>query len=75
MMAAWSKVKSDTVKGSPQEPMSEDELVAKFRDCLEFGVGAQRTEADRLAQAVDSLEKSKDAARDIVSAFPQSRSI
>jgi len=62
---------ADTIKGSPQEPLSEGDLLAKFRDCLEFGLGASRTDTDRLAQVVDGLERSADAARDIVTAFPQ----
>ena len=40
---------STTIKGSPEEPMSEDELIAKFRACLDFGLGASRPQADRLA--------------------------
>lgn len=62
---------SETVmKGSPQQPLTEAELMTKFRDCLEFGLGAARTDAERLAGAVSGLERSTDAARDIVSAFP-----
>lgn len=66
------EVRSDTIKGSPQEPMSEDELLAKFRDCLEFGLGARRADADRLADAVMNLDTAEDAAAAIVGAFPQS---
>jgi 2-methylcitrate dehydratase PrpD len=61
---------TDTIKGSPQSPMSEAELTAKFRSCFEFGVGATHAQSDRLAEVVFDLEKSKDAARDIVAAFP-----
>jgi len=61
---------SDTIKGSPQEPLSEADLLAKFRDCLEFGLGAGRADADRLAGVVTTLERSSDAARDLVAAFP-----
>ena len=61
---------SDTIKGSPQAPMSENELTDKFRGCLEFGLGAKRAQSDHLAQVVANLETSADAARDIVSAFP-----
>jgi len=61
---------SDTIKGSPQEPLTEADLLAKFRDCLQFGLGASRGDAERLADVVRGLERSTDAARDIVSAFP-----
>lgn len=64
------EVGSDTIKGSPQDPMSEAELIAKFRDCLDFGLGASASAADRLAGVVLDLERSRDAARDIIDAFP-----
>jgi 2-methylcitrate dehydratase PrpD len=67
------EVKSDTIKGSPQEPMSEDELISKFRGCLEFGLNASRADADKLADAVMKLETATDAAATIVGAFPQSK--
>jgi 2-methylcitrate dehydratase PrpD len=62
---------SDTIKGSPQEPLTEADLLAKFYDCLEFGLGASRADGDRLAHAANTLETSADAARDLVSMFPQ----
>jgi 2-methylcitrate dehydratase PrpD len=61
---------SDTIKGSPQEPLTDADLLAKFHDCLGFGLGASRAEADRLASAVGALEQSADVARDLVEAFP-----
>lgn len=61
---------SDTIKGSPEEPMSEDELRAKFRACLAFGLGATAAQADRLAATVANLEHADDAGRAIVEAFP-----
>jgi len=68
------EVRSDTVKGSPQEPMSEDELLAKFRDCLDFGVGATRTDADKLADTIMNIENATDVGAAIVGAFPQASS-
>jgi 2-methylcitrate dehydratase PrpD len=65
------EVAADTIKGSPQSPMSESELIDKFRGCLEFGLGATRAQSDRLAQVVANLESSTDAARDLIAAFPQ----
>ena len=67
------EVRSDTIKGSPQEPMGEDELIAKFRGCLEFGLGASRADADRLADAVMNIDTATDAAAAIVGAFPRSK--
>ena len=64
---------SATIKGSPQEPMSEDELFAKFRACLEFGLGATDAEADRLAGTIMDLDTAPDAAAAIVGAFPRQR--
>lgn len=61
---------ADTIKGSPQAPMSEKELTEKFHACLQFGLGASRAQSDRLAEVVARLEASTDAARDIVTAFP-----
>jgi len=58
------------MKGSPQRPLTDAELLGKFHDCLEFGLGALPAEAERLAGAVAGLERSSDVARDIVKAFP-----
>jgi 2-methylcitrate dehydratase PrpD len=62
---------TDTVKGSPQDPMTDAERMAKFYDCLDFGLGAGRAQADRLAEAVMDIERAADAAAAIVAAFPQ----
>ena len=61
---------SDTIKGSPEAPMSEADLLAKFRACMVFGLDATTAQADRLAKTVENLEKTDDAARAIVDAFP-----
>jgi 2-methylcitrate dehydratase PrpD len=60
----------DTIKGSPQEPMTEEELLAKFRGCLEFGLGAPMSQVGRLAEALRNLESAQDAAAALVNAFP-----
>ena len=67
------EVTSETMKGSPEDPMSEDELLAKFHGCLDFGIGASRAEADRLADVALDLETAGDAAAAIVNAFPAPR--
>jgi 2-methylcitrate dehydratase PrpD len=59
-----------TIKGSPQDPMSEEEMLGKLRACLDFGMGASAAQADRLADAVDRLEEAGDAARVLIDAFP-----
>lgn len=61
---------TEIVKGSPQAPMGEGERLSKFYDCLEFGLGASRAQADRLAEVVMNIEREADAARAIVAAFP-----
>jgi 2-methylcitrate dehydratase PrpD len=61
---------AETIKGSPQDPMTPDELIAKLRGCLAFGLDASMAQADRLAEAVMNLEGRDDAARSIVEAFP-----
>ncbi len=43
-------------KGSPQNPMSDDELIEKFLDCLDWG-GVDRAAGKELATRVLSLEK------------------
>jgi 2-methylcitrate dehydratase PrpD len=67
------ELRSDTVKGSPQEPMSEDELLAKFRGCLEYGLHAKRADADKLADAIMDLEHATDVGATVVGAFPQAK--
>jgi hypothetical protein len=50
--------------------MTSEELLGKFRACLEFGLGATRAQTDRLADTVTNLERYPDAAAAIVDAFP-----
>ena len=65
------RVTSDTIKGGPAEPMSEEEVLEKFCDCLDYGVGAKRADADRLAEAIMHIDSAEDAGAAIVAAFPQ----
>lgn len=64
---------SDTIKGSPQQPMGDAEMRAKLRGCLEFGLDATPAQADRLAEAVHGLDNADDAAVTLVDAFPKNR--
>ena len=61
---------SETIKGSPDEPMTAHELTGKLRACLDFGLGADAAKADRLAGTIANLERQSDAGRAIVDAFP-----
>jgi len=44
-------------KGSPENPMSEEELIAKYRECAEwFGLGKEKTEKSiRLIMELEKL--------------------
>jgi 2-methylcitrate dehydratase PrpD len=64
---------SDTIKGSPQEPLGEAELAEKFHACMAFGLGASRADTAGLLEIVRNLERTNDAGRDIVAAFPHAR--
>lgn len=61
------------LKGSPQDPMTRAEVDAKFEDCLRAGFGAERSEIDRLRDAVRDLRASSDVGRALVAAFPRLR--
>ncbi len=65
------ELSSDTIKGSPQEPMTRAELEAKFAACLKFGLNAGPEKAERLAQTVARLEMLEDVGSAISEAFPE----
>jgi len=62
-----------TIKGSPEDPMSNAEMLEKFRTSLARGVGASKAQADRLAEVIDDLEHQSDVAEALISAFPSVR--
>ena len=64
---------SDTIKGSPQQPLAQAELLEKFHSCMDFGLGASRADTAALLEVLRDLERSSDVGRDIVAAFPRSR--
>ena len=64
-------VRSDVIKGSAHNPLTENERMAKFYDCLQFGLGAGKSAADRLAEVVLNVERESNAAAAIIAAFPQ----
>lgn len=59
---------SNIIKGSPEDPMTRDEVMRKFRSCLAFGLDADRAAADRLATLVFALDTIDDVTS-LVSAF------
>jgi 2-methylcitrate dehydratase PrpD len=65
-----AEVSSDTIKGSPQEPMTPEELRAKFTGCLQFGLDARPDDIRNLADTVAELERVADVGSAIVEAFP-----
>jgi 2-methylcitrate dehydratase PrpD len=50
--------RADFGKGSPANPMSDEELVAKFRECAAWGK-LPKASADKVVEMVFSLEKLK----------------
>jgi 2-methylcitrate dehydratase PrpD len=54
--------RADFGKGSPQHPMSDDELVAKFLDCAAWG-GLSPDRAQEVAERVLRLEREPDIRR------------
>lgn len=64
-------VRKSTIKGSQQEPMTDQELLAKFRGCLAYGMNAAPDDASRLAQTILNLENQADAVGVMMWAFPE----
>jgi 2-methylcitrate dehydratase PrpD len=52
------KERIDTVRGTPEDPMSKDEVIAKARDLMEPVLGAQACAA--LVDKVLAIEQVKD---------------
>lgn len=61
--------RKETMIGSPDEPLPQEQVLEKFRSCLDFGLGASKADADRLADAALNLEKMNDVSA-LVRAFP-----
>lgn len=57
------------MEGSPEQPMSDDEAIAKFSSCLETGLGAAPAVIETLADKVLDLDNCADVA-EIVADFP-----
>jgi hypothetical protein len=65
------ELRRETIKGSPQDPMTDTEARAKVKGCLAFGLGASPESVDQLAEVVASLETSSNATDSLLSAFPK----
>ena len=60
----------DTVKGSPQEPMSQEEIISKFRACVAFGIGGLPASIDSFIDLVLHLDD-LDEVDTLITAFPK----
>jgi hypothetical protein len=60
----------DTVKGSPQEPMSQEEIISKFRACVAFGIGGLPASIDSFIDSVLNLDD-LDEVNTLITAFPR----
>ncbi|MGD9766539.1 MAG: MmgE/PrpD family protein [Pseudolabrys sp.] len=56
-------------KGAPDAPMSVDELLGKFADCLDFGMSVPRASAQQYAERVLKLEQMSNVS-DLIRDFP-----
>jgi 2-methylcitrate dehydratase PrpD len=63
---------STTIKGSPEDSMSDEELDAKAASCLSWGLGTCRSKARGVVEAARNLEHAAVAARTLVESFPTS---
>jgi 2-methylcitrate dehydratase PrpD len=61
------------VPGSPAAPMTEAEIVEKFRSCMSFGLDLPDAEADAFAGKILAIEDMVDVS-DLVRLFPSPRS-
>ncbi|MFE3839432.1 MmgE/PrpD family protein [Pseudogemmobacter sonorensis] len=59
---------SPVMRGSPEDPMSQEAVIAKFRSCLSWGFGAEGAGVDRLIDMIRSLETAPDCS-DLIALF------
>lgn len=60
---------SGTIKGSPANPMSREDIVRKYHDCMHVA-GVPESAADKLLAAILAIEQSVDVAGDLLAALP-----
>jgi hypothetical protein len=56
--------------GSPDAPMQVDEILAKFRRCLDFGLNAKGADADGYTNRLLDIEKIANVS-DLIRDFPE----
>jgi 2-methylcitrate dehydratase PrpD len=64
-----TEIREIMTPGSPESPMSEEEVFAKFRLCMEFGLGLGADRVEPLIQTVLRLEELGDV-RELVALVP-----
>jgi 2-methylcitrate dehydratase PrpD len=62
------KIHRTTVKGSPQEPMTDEETREKFAGCMEYGLHASRQKSSGFADWIAQIDHASNA-KDLVSRF------
>lgn len=63
-------VEGRKTKGAPDAPMSVDELLGKFADCLDFGLGVARPVAQQYAERILKLDEVSNVS-DLIRDFPE----
>jgi len=65
---------TDVMKGSPADPMSDADVIAKYRACVAEGLpGSSADAGDALLAAIAQLEHADDAAAALYDHFPRGR--
>lgn len=67
---AEEELYSDRMKGSPDDPMTVEEVTAKFHACVRNGLPAASEGGDALVETIRGLAGQADAAQVLVDAFP-----
>lgn len=62
-------VQKHAIKGSPADPMTEEEILEKFRGCMAFGLQATPEASNSLADIIFNLENEPDAVKSLLAAF------
>ena len=60
------------IPGSPEAPMTEEEIVGKFKGCWSFGLNIPEAEAATFAEMILGIDRLEDVSQ-IAQAFPAPR--